>query len=139
MTRTVTGINTSAPIFPAGRYGKRREHRRTPRSRVLLFAVAGALVGLLLAVVLYQRYGTPEYRPQVVNFQTADDHVTMRFQVHKPSGEPVTCHVRARNRAGVEVGAADVAVPAGKAVTVTYTLVTSGPPVSAEVPACRKR
>ena len=89
MTRTLTDINTSTPIFPAGRYGKRRESRRTPRSRVLLFAVAGALVGLLLAVVLYQRYGTPEYRPQVVNFQTADNHVTMRFQVHKPSGDPV--------------------------------------------------
>jgi Domain of unknown function (DUF4307) len=135
----VTEINISAPIFPAGRYGKRREPRRTPRSRVLLLTVVGALVGLLLAVVLYQRYGAPEYQPQVVNFQTADDHVTMRFQVHKPSGDPVTCHVRARNRAGVEVGAADVAVPAGKTVTVTYTLATSAPPVSAEVPVCRKR
>jgi hypothetical protein len=135
----VTEIDTPAPTFPAGRYGKRREPRRNTRGRVLLLAVAGSLVGLLLAVVLYQRYGAPDYRPQVVNFQTAGDHVTMRFQVHKPSGDPVTCHVRARNRDGIEVGAADVAVPAGKTVTVTYTLATSGPPVSAEVPACRKR
>jgi Domain of unknown function (DUF4307) len=135
----VTEINTTAPIFPPGRYGKRREPGRNTRGRVLLLAVAGALVGLLLAVVLYQRYGTPGYQPQVVHFQTATDHVTMRFQVHKPSGDPATCHVRARNRAGAEVGAADVAVPAGKTVTVTYTLATSGPPVSAEVPVCRKR
>lgn len=135
----MTEIDTSAPIFPAGRYGRRREPRRNTRGLVLLLAAAGTLVGVLLAVVLYQRYGTPDYRPQVVNFQTAGDHVTMRFQVHKPSGDPATCHVRARNRDGVEVGAADVAVPAGKTVTVTYTLVTSGPPVSAEVPVCRKR
>jgi Domain of unknown function (DUF4307) len=134
----VTETDTPAPTFPAGRYGRRREPRRNTRGPVLLLAV-GSLVGLLLAVVLYQRYGAPDYRPQVVNFQTAGDHVTMRFQVHKPSGDPVTCHVRARDRDGVEVGAADVAVPAGKTVTVTYTLATSGPPVSAEVPVCRKR
>src|SRR2546430_8110967 len=139
LTRAVTEIDTSAPIFPAGRYGKRREPRRNTRGLVLLLAAAGALVGLLLAVVLYQRYGTPDYRPQVVNFQTAGDHVTMRFEVHKPSGDPVTCHVRARNRDGAEVGAADVAVPAGKTVAPTDTLATSGPPVSAGGPAGRKR
>jgi Domain of unknown function (DUF4307) len=106
---------------------------------VVLLAVAGALVGLLLTVVLYHRYGTPEYLPQIVDFQTAGDHVTLRFEVHKPTGDPAVCQVRARNRAGVEVGAAQVEVPAGTTVTVTYTLATSGPPVTAEVPACRKR
>jgi hypothetical protein len=106
---------------------------------VTLLAVAGALVGLLLAVVLYQRYGTPEYRPQVINFQTADNHVTMRFEVHKPGEDRAVCHVRARDRVGTEVGAADVEVPAGGTVTVTYTLTTNGPPVTAEVPVCRKR
>jgi hypothetical protein len=49
------------------------------------------------------------------------------------------CHVRARDRVGTEVGAADVEVPAGGTVTVTYTLTTNGPPVTAEVPVCRKR
>jgi hypothetical protein len=103
----------------------------------MLFAVVGALIGLVLAVALYQRYGSPDYRPQVVHFQLADDHATVRFEVHKSNDRPAICHVRARNRAGAEVGAADVPVPAGNPVTVTYTLATSGPPVSAEVPACR--
>jgi hypothetical protein len=102
-----------------------------------VFAVAGVIVGLLLAIVLYQRYGSPDYQPQVLHFQAADDHVTLRFQVHKSSGRPGVCHVRARDRAGAEVGAADVPVPAGRTVTVTYTLATSGPPVTAEVPVCR--
>jgi hypothetical protein len=101
--------------------------------------VAGALVGLLLAVVLYQRYGAVEFRPRVLSFAAADSHVTVRFEVHKSGGEPAVCHVRARNRDGVEVGAADVDVPAGSAVTVTYTLATSGRPVTAEVPVCRGR
>jgi Domain of unknown function (DUF4307) len=134
---TVTEIDASAPVYPPGRYGRRRERRRAGRGRVLALAGAGTLAGLLLAVVLYQRY-TPEYRPQVVEFQAADDHVTLRFQVHKPSRDPAVCHVRARNRAGAEVGAANVAVPAGATVTVSYTLTTNGPPVTAEVPTCRK-
>jgi hypothetical protein len=103
----------------------------------MLVAVAGAVVGLILAIALYQRYGSPDYQPQVVHFELADDHATVRFEVFKPSGRPGVCHVRARNRAGAEVGAADVPVPAGKRVAVTYTLTTTGPPVSAEVTACR--
>jgi hypothetical protein len=103
----------------------------------VIFAVVGGLVGLILAITLYQRYGQPDYRPQVVHFELAPDHVTMTFEVHKRDDAPAVCHVRSRNRAGAEVGAADVPVPAGNPVTVTYTLKTSGPPVSAEVPTCR--
>jgi hypothetical protein len=123
--------------FPPGRYGRRREARPARRSRVTLVAILGAVAGLLLAIVLHQRYGSAEYRPQVLNFQLADDHVTLRFEVHKPSDRRAVCHVRSRNRVGAEVGAADVPVPTGNPVTVTYTLKTSGPPVSAEVPVCR--
>ncbi|NJC84875.1 DUF4307 domain-containing protein [Planosporangium mesophilum] len=128
---------SDASIFPAGRYGRRRERRPARRGVTTFFMVAGAVVGLVLAMTLYQRYGTPDYRPQVVHFQLGPDHTTLRFEVHKAKEGPATCHVRARNRAGAEVGAADVPLPAGNPVTVTYTLKTSGPPVSAEVPACR--
>jgi hypothetical protein len=128
---------SNAPIFPPGRYGRRREPRPARRGWATLVAVAGAVIGLVLAFTLYQRYGSPEYRAQVVHFQLASDHVTLRFEVHKSSDRPAVCHVRSRNRAGAEVGAADVPVPPGNPVTVTYTLKTSGPPVSAEVPACR--
>jgi hypothetical protein len=125
------------PAFPPGRYGRRREPGRATRSLSTLVVVAGTVFGLILAVALYQRYGTPDYRPRVIHFQLADDHVTLRFEVRKPGGEAAVCHVRSRDRAGAEVGAADVPVPAGATVTVDYTLKTNGPPVSAEVPACR--
>jgi Domain of unknown function (DUF4307) len=140
MTRTVhePEVPLNPPMFPPGRYGQRRRARPVVRrGRATLVAVAGAVVGLVLAIALYQRYGSPEYRPQVVHFELADNHATVRFEVHKSSDRPAVCHVRARNRAGAEVGAADVGVPAGNPVTVTYTLETSEPPVSAEVPACR--
>nr|WP_240939994.1 DUF4307 domain-containing protein [Planosporangium flavigriseum] len=127
----------NAPVFPPGRYGRRRDPRPARRGLTTLLAVAVGVVLLALSVTLYQRYGSPDYRPQVVHFQTADDQVTLRFEVHKSNDRPAVCHVRARNQAGAEVGAADVPVSAGNPVTVTYTLKTSGPPVSAEVPVCR--
>ncbi|MGC9666782.1 DUF4307 domain-containing protein [Planosporangium sp. 12N6] len=135
MSDTEATFNT--PAFPPGRYGRRREPRAPRRSLATLVAIAGAFVGLILAVVLYQRYGTPDARPQVVHFDLADNQATVRFEVHKPSGRPAVCHVRSRDRLGAEIGAADVPVPAGNPVTVTYTLHTNGTPVSAEVPVCR--
>jgi hypothetical protein len=129
------------PRFPPDRYGRRREPvtggGRT--GRVVFFAVTGALVGLLLAVVLYQRYGAARYSPQVVGFDIADNQVALRFEVHKSSGGPAVCHIRARDRDGIEVGSADVEVPAGTTVLVTYTLVTTRRAVSAEIPVCQRR
>jgi hypothetical protein len=134
---TDTHAAPATPVFPPGRYGRRRAPRRARPGATIIVGIAGALVGLLLAIVLYQRYGSSDYRPRVVHFELAADHATLRFEVHKPNGGPAVCHVRARDRAGAEVGAADVPVPAGETVTVNYTLKTSGPPVTAEVPICR--
>jgi hypothetical protein len=133
----VTQATPNAPTFPPGRYGRRREQRSGRRVSTVVFAVVGVLVGLLLAITLYQRYGRPDYRPQVVHFELAPDHVTLTFEVHKRDDAPAVCRVRSRDRAGAEIGAADVPVPAGNPVTVTYTLKTKGQPVSAEVPKCR--
>jgi hypothetical protein len=107
----------------------------------LLLAGLGLLVGLLLAVRLYQQYGNPSHRPEVVAIEEfADDNVTFRFRVHTSAGEPSTCHVRARARSGIQVGAADVSVPApdpgAGSVTMTYRLATTERPVSAEVISC---
>jgi hypothetical protein len=128
-------------VFPAGRYGRRRPNGRLARGGAgrrlpLLLGLAGALVGLLLAGVLYARHGNPTYQPTVVGFDLADDHATVRFRVHKPAGGGAVCHLRARARTGVEVGAADVPVPPGDNVEVTHTLATSGPPMAVEVTGC---
>jgi hypothetical protein len=131
-----------APVFPPGRYGRRRDARST-RRRLVPYALVGlgALVGLLLAVRLYQQYGNPAYRAEVIAVQEyADDHVTMRLRVYKPAGTPAVCRVRARSRTGLEVGAEDVPVPAGgrgrRSAEVTFRLPTSERPVAAEVVGC---
>lgn len=124
------------PVFPPGRYGRRRSERRRPRWVGWLPVVLGALLGLTVAVVTFQRYGNPQYRQAVVAFELADDHVTVKFEVHKPADRTAVCRVRARSSSGEEVGAADVTVPVGASVTMTYTLPTRDRPVSAEVPRC---
>jgi uncharacterized protein DUF4307 len=128
------------PLFPPGRYGRRRSSGppgRLPGGRLpLLLGVAGALVGLVLAAVLYTRHGNPTYRPTVVSFELSDDHATVRFRVHKPAHLSAICHVRARGRTGAEVGAADVAAPPGPDVAVEHTLATSASPVTVEVTRC---
>src|SRR5262249_61764472 len=42
---TVTETATSAPVYPPGRYGRRRERQRAGRGRVLALAGAGTPAG----------------------------------------------------------------------------------------------
>jgi Domain of unknown function (DUF4307) len=133
------------PGYPPGRYGRRRDPAARSTGRRLipyLLVGIGALIGLLLAVRLYQQYGNPQYRAEVLGVEEyTDDHVTMRLRVYKPAGAAAVCRVRARSRTGLPVGAADVPVPAGAAdarsAAVTFRLTTSERPVSAEVVGCR--
>ena len=137
----MTSTDAAAPVFPPGRYGRRRApgRRTMTRTRLTVLLIVGGLLGLVVAFVLNRKYGVSDYEPQVVGFRITGQQVAMRFEVHKPSGKPAVCHVRSRDRSGAEVGAADVGVPAGKDVTVTYTLAANGVPVSAEVTACHAR
>jgi hypothetical protein len=131
----------ATPVFPPGRYGRRRADRRRPQLVPVLLAVIGVLVGLLLAVRLYRVYGSQPYRGELIGgSELADDHVTVRIRVYKPSGQPAVCHVRALARDGSEAGAADVDVPSdGTETIVTYRLATGRRPVTAEVTRCDPR
>jgi hypothetical protein len=107
---------TTAPVFPPGRYGRRRDGRR----RRIVPAIVLALVVLgsaLLTVRLYQRYGQTDYQAQIVGWDPPSDTlILIRFTVTVPAGEPARCTLRARDYGGNEVGRRDVVVrPAGDA------------------------
>lgn len=137
MTETHATASSGAPIFPPGRYGRRREPRQ--RRPVLLALVAlvalAAVVGI--TVKLFQQYGNPQAAATVTRFyDITDTGISVDFVVNKGDDELATCLVRARDKGGDEVGAANVEAGEGEAVTVTYRLATKGRPVTVEVVRC---
>ena len=135
-------VTRASPVFPEGRYGRRRDPAYQRRHRWLTW-VAGAVVvglGLAIAVKLYQQYAQPAY--EVMNLDVTDlrdDGVTVTFDVRVPVGEGASCTVRGHTRDGLLVGQAVIEVPgeAGRTIVhVTYTLATTGRPVTGEVPGC---
>jgi hypothetical protein len=133
----VTDVST-APTFPPGRYGRRRAPGRR-RSKVL------SLIGLLIfvaaaaavSVQLYRVYGQ---NPQATVERVSDigpSSVTVRIRVQKPDGKPATCRLQALDYGHAEVGYAQLSVPSGRDVTMSYTLATTAKPVAVTVLGCR--
>jgi Domain of unknown function (DUF4307) len=139
VTETNATTPTGAPVFPPGRYGRRRAPRRRRRWVVAALTVAAVVVGLVVALRLHQQYGTGPYDAELVRYSdVTDTQVVVQFRVHLPAGEAATCTVRARNRAGLEVGRATVRVPAGRdrRPLVTHRLATRERPVTGEIQGC---
>jgi hypothetical protein len=129
--------NATAPVFPPGRYGRRRARARTPRWVPVALLVPVVLAMLLLAGYLYRQYGDPAYRVTVQSQSgITDTSATVTFTVHKRDGGPAVCRVRAKSYNGAEVGYADVTVAAGTDVTVRYTVATSARPYAIDVFGC---
>ncbi len=94
----------TAPVFPPGRYGRRRDGRRRLLLPVLL-AVSVGIAAVFLAVRLYGQYGDPTYDAQIVGWtDVTDKQMTIRFTVRVPAGGSATCGLRARSYDGAEVG-----------------------------------
>src|SRR5690349_15194077 len=81
------------PIYPPGRYGRRRDPRPPRRGRTVVVAVAGGLVGLLLALVMFDRYHA-RYQPRVLDYQLGDRSATVRFDVTHQGERELVCHLR---------------------------------------------
>jgi uncharacterized protein DUF4307 len=114
----VSETRATTPVFPPGRYGRRRNGRHRPRvvSVVALALVVAASV--LLSVRLYQRYGQTDYQPQIVGWdEPTDQQMTIRFTVRVPAGGSASCGLRARDYNGNEVGRRDVVVHAAPGAT----------------------
>ncbi|MFI7592949.1 DUF4307 domain-containing protein [Micromonospora sp. NPDC049359] len=143
MTETHATISPGAPVFPAGRYGRRRApgggRRRTLLAALVLLVL---VVGLsLISLRLYRQYGDPVYDAQVITYtDITDSQVVVDFRVRVPEGGSAVCVLRARDRAGVEVARDEVTVtaaPGDRHVTARYRLGTSARPFIGEVLRCR--
>jgi hypothetical protein len=141
VTETHATTGPRAPIFPPGRYGRRRESRH-PRSWVaaLLVVALAAVLGLIV-VRLYRMYGDPTYNAQVITYTDITvSQVVVQFQVQVPPGGSAICVLRARSRDGAEVGREEVritAAPGQQNAVLRHRLATTARPLLGEVVACR--
>lgn len=131
---------TTAPVFPPGRYGRRRSGRRRPVVPiVVLVLVVGA--SLLLSVRLFQQFGQTDYEPQIVGWSEPSDAVmTIEFKVRVPAGEAAECVLRARDYDGFEVGRRTVIVrPSGddRTIDAKETVPTTARASVGDVVACQ--
>lgn len=109
----------TAPQFPPGRYGRRRDGRRHLAAPAIILAVV--LAGcVLLAVRLYRQYGDPTYDSQIIGWSdVTDTQMRIKFSVTVPAGGAASCTLRARTYHGDEVGRRTVTVRAtGDATTI---------------------
>jgi hypothetical protein len=109
------------------------------RSPAVLVGTLGALVGLVLAVVLYRTFGAGEvqYGPRGYVVES-DTLVQVEFEVVKDPAATAVCAVRSRGGDGSEVGSALVRVgPAPeRRQVVTHPLPTTARAVSGEITGC---
>ena len=107
----------TTPVFPPGRYGRRRGAKRPPVVGITA-AVLVVAACVLLAVRLYHSYGQTDYQAQVVGWQKPTDQQTViKFTVRVPAGGAASCVLRARDFNGNEVGRRTVVVRAQGADT----------------------
>ncbi|MBX7269087.1 DUF4307 domain-containing protein [Micromonospora sp. Llam7] len=141
MTETHTTLGPDVPVFPPGRYGRRRapRRRRPVLAALLVIAVVATLTGV--SVRLYRQYGDPAYDAQVISYgDITDSQVVVHFRVNLPDGGSAVCLLRARDRAGAEVAREEVSVAATagqRHSTVRHRLATSARPFIGEVVRCR--
>jgi Domain of unknown function (DUF4307) len=135
-----------APVFPPGRYGHRRDPAAQRRRRVVAIVLAAVtvLIGLGIAVKLYQQYAASPYQvSNLTRTNLSDSSFTVRFTVSTPAGQGARCTVVGTSRDGHEVGRAEVDVPpkgpSDTSIDVTYTLATTARADVGDVPGCGPR
>jgi hypothetical protein len=125
---------------PTRRYGRAWLSVPLRRVFVIVFAAAVLTIGVVIAVVGYQRLGPSDVEGNLAAYRLIDDEtvsVTITVRRSDPS-RPAVCIVRARSKDGSETGRREVLVqPSDQAsVQVTTTVKTSKPPVMGDVYGC---
>lgn len=128
----------AASQLPEGRYG-RGTLDGARRHAVPLGLLLAVLAGLAIAVVGYHNLGVPPIRTEVLGFTVLPGNtVQLRLIVYRDDpSRPAVCIVRARSLDGAETGRKELYVPPAAGPIVLSTVVlTSRPPVIAEVFGC---
>lgn len=125
---------------PADRYGR---GTGGPRSSIRWPAVLTALVialGVLIAVIGYQKLGVSDVRGDLAAYRLIDDQTAeVTISVTRTDADrPAVCIVRARSKDGSETGRREILVgPARESTVQVKALVkTSKPPVAGDVYGC---
>jgi Domain of unknown function (DUF4307) len=138
-----TTSTAGTPVYPPGRYGRRRDPVRLRRRRLVTIglAVLVGLAGAAVAVKLFNQYERAPYQvSEVATTAVTDTSVTVSFDLTVPAGSGASCTAVAQTRTGAVVGSVEVPVPAPAAgqttAHVTYTIPTTQRAFAATVPGC---
>ncbi|GAA0796174.1 DUF4307 domain-containing protein [Spirilliplanes yamanashiensis] len=137
----MTETPATAPVFPPGRYGRRRAPRTARRWLLPALVALVALAGVGVGWRMYTQFGDPVYDAEVIRYTgITDTSVTVDFRVTVPPGGSAECGLRARSYDGADVGRTRVVVtaePGERRAVARHVVPTTARPFIGEVVACR--
>lgn len=124
---------------PTARYGRQKLSRRTRRRVGIGLFLLIVTVGVVIALVAFQRFGA-DVKGEIGGYQIIDDEtvaVTITVTRADPS-RPAVCIVRARSINGDETGRREILVPPSTATSVVIDAVVKStkPPVVGDIYGC---
>jgi hypothetical protein len=132
-------MTEASPPPSQTRYGRGRSLRPSRRRATILGAVV-AVVGVVLAAIVYQRLGRSDVEGTLAGYQLIDSQtVSVTISVtRKDPSRPVDCILRVRARDGSETGRREVLVVPSTQTTVQVTTVlkSSKPAVVGDIYGC---
>jgi hypothetical protein len=140
LVQAYPGMTETSTLRPEARYGRSRLSRVSRRRVVIAVAMLAVAVGVIVAVIGYQRLGTSDVTGSLAGYAVIDNEtasVTISVTRSDPS-RPVDCVVRVRAKDGSETGRREVLVPPSDQATVqvTTTVKSSKPPALADIYGC---
>ena len=132
-------MTEDSPSPPPSRYGRGRLFRPS-RRRAAALAVVVAAIGVVVAVIGYQRLGRSDVDGTLAGYRLIDGQtVSVTISVtRKDPSRPVDCIVRVRAKDGSEAGRREVLVAPSTQATVQVTTIvkSSRPAVVGDIYGC---